>query len=145
MCTSLNSIGISDSDINIEWGAFDGCTNLSSIIIASTATRIRFSLDSTNLKEIICKAIIPPIFDRDCFGNEIYSTGTLYVPDMSLEDYKWSKYRWSHFRKILPLSKYPTRRIYAEDGTEVIDDLLSLAPGTYIVKDGLTSREIVIK
>jgi hypothetical protein len=128
--------------------AFYGCTSLNSIIIASTTTRINFNLDCPNLKEIICNAIVPPIINNDSFVNkEIYSTSTLYVPDVSLDDYKWSRYRWSHFfLNILPISKYPTtRRIYTEDGTEVTNDLLSLAPGTYIVKDGLKSREIVIK
>jgi hypothetical protein len=106
--------------------AFDGCTSLKSIIIASTITRINFKLDSSNLKEIICKAIVPPIIENDYYvKEEIYSTCTLYVPDMSLDDYKCSKYNWSHFRNILPIFKYPTTRIDTENDTEVTDDLLS--------------------
>jgi hypothetical protein len=125
-CTNLNSISISNSVTTIGYIAFSGCISLNSIIITSTVTCINFSLESSDPKEIICKAIVPPIIKVGSFvKEEIYSTCTLYVPDASLEDYKWSKERWSYFRNILPLSKYPTRKIYTEDGYEVSGDLLS--------------------
>jgi hypothetical protein len=143
-CETIKSIAFPNSMTNISCH-FNSFANFNSILIPSTATLFEFISYVSSINEIICKAIVPPIFINDShLKREIYSACTLYVPDTSLEDYKWSKYRWSNFRNILPLSKYPTKKIYTEDGIEVSDDLLSLAPGTYIIKEGLKSRKIEI-
>jgi hypothetical protein len=150
-CGSLRSIVIPDSVTTIGDRVFSRCASLESVVIPASVTEIGENAfqHCLNIKEFTCKLSHAPKIGPDFFDDEIYSNCTLYVPDESVDKYRNSRYAWHKFKNILPLSKYDEERpsnlsVYTMDGNKVSGDLLSLSPGTYIIKDGDRSREITL-
>ena len=74
--------------------ALAGCSNLYKVVLPSTLTSMGSNvLSATNLRELECRAVIPPTL-----GGDLSETwGLFYVPIGSGEAYKtapyWSKYK----------------------------------------------------
>ena len=61
----------------------------------------------SSLTIVICKAIFVPSTGRDVFANVPISSAVLYVPDESVDIYKYMD-PWDNFGTILPISQLPT-------------------------------------
>ena len=87
-CSGLTSVTIGNSVTSIDYHAFYGCSGLTAI----------HSLNTT-----------PPHLETDCFSSTTYSEATLYVPQGSMDAYKYYyqhvyKYDdkgWSQFQNIV--------------------------------------------
>ena len=102
-CESLTSIEIPNSVTSIGDYAFYECTALESIEIPNSVTSIgsHAFYNCTKLRNIICYAEdVPETGDYYVFGN--CRDMIIYVPEVSLEDYK-ATYPWNEFT-ILPLN-----------------------------------------
>ena len=150
-CTGLTVINIPDSVTNIGAGAFSGCTGLTVISIPGlvknieektfynctglTAISIPGSVTSIgtsafhlckNLWDVYCYAEAIPSTGSYVFEYTRYRTGTLHVPEVSLNDYK-TTYPWSYFGKIVALSM--------EDGIDM-PTIEESETGPYYTLDG---------
>ena len=108
-CSSLTSITIPNSVTSIGESAFVGCSSLTSITIPNSVTSIgedAFAYCSS-LKTVICKAVLVPSTGEDVFANISISSAVLYVPDESVDIYKYMD-PWDKFGTILPISQLPT-------------------------------------
>jgi hypothetical protein len=61
----------------------------------------------SSLTIVICKAILVPSTGEDVFAYVPISSAVLYVPDESVDIYKYM-YPWDGFGTILPISQLPT-------------------------------------
>ena len=108
-CSSLTSITIGNSVTSIGVQAFFGCSSLTSVTIGNSVTSIgeeAFS-NCTALTIVICKAILVPSTGEDVFAYVPISSAVLYVPDESVDIYKYMD-PWDKFGTILPISQLPT-------------------------------------
>ena len=104
--SNIVAIELPQTLTDIEHGAFEGCTQLSSILIPKNVTFIGCSAfaDCLSLNTIICYAIEPPTISSNTFfgSNPIYNNPTIYVPAESVEAYKNAEH-WKWFTKVLPI------------------------------------------
>ena len=100
---------IGESVTSIGYAAFVGCSSLTSITIPNSVTSIGKSAfsDCSGLTIVICKAILVPSTGEDVFAYVPISSAVLYVPDESVDIYKYM-YPWDGFGTILPISQLPT-------------------------------------
>ena len=97
-CTSIGSY------------AFYGCSNLTSINLQPDITRISDQAfdGCSKLSTLICNAVTPPSIATTSFSNTPIAskTGTIYVPDESVDAYKTAT-NWVNYASIIkPLSEY---------------------------------------
>ena len=110
--SNIISIELPQTLMVIEHGAFEGCTQLSSILIPKNVTDIGASAfaDCTGLTEVICLAPTPPTMrqyanpsaNSEIFARIDISNATLYVRSESVEAYKNAD-QWKEFGQILPI------------------------------------------
>ena len=108
-CSSLTSITIGNSVKSIGHAAFSSCSSLTSITIGNSVTSIGSDafVGCSSLTIVICKAILVPSTRYDVFAEVPISSAVLYVPDESVDIYKYM-YPWDGFGTILPISQLPT-------------------------------------
>ena len=104
----------------IDGSAFNDCASLWLAILPSTYNLSKWNaFRNTSLSVLICKATTPPTLNE---GNNFTGTplengtGTIYVPDGSVEAYKTAT-NWSRMANVIrPLSDFPTDNpsLYAE-------------------------------
>ena len=146
--SNIVAIELPQTLTDIEHGAFEGCTQLSSILIPKNVTFIGASAfaECTGLKEVICLAPTPPIAGVDAnpspsdwmFAGVDVANVLLYVPMESIELYRNAD-QWKDFQirvyygseecneyKHVKLSviSYGNKLIYSlvtDDGSEIPD------------------------
>ena len=108
-CSSLTSVTIGNSVTSIGYSAFYGCSSLTSVTIGNSVTSIgrEAFYGCTALTIVICKAILVPSTGEDVFAHVPISSAVLYVPDESVDIYKYMD-PWDGFGSILPISQLPT-------------------------------------
>lgn len=97
---NLGSITAIPTTYDRTWGFCYSCNNLEYAVLSANITAIGnyAFLNCSKLKEVILRAITPPTLGSEAFnGTPIASgTGTIYVPDASVEAYStatnWSQY-----------------------------------------------------
>ena len=105
--SNIVAIELPQTLTDIEHGAFEGCTQLSSILIPKNVTFIgaRAFAECTGLKEVICLAPTPPIAGVDAnpspsdwmFAGVDVENVLLYVPMESIELYRNAD-QWKDFQ-----------------------------------------------
>ena len=110
--SNIVAIELPQTLTDIEHGAFEGCTQLSSILIPKNVIFIGANAfaDCTGLSTMTCIAPIPPTmgqFANPSANSEIFarvdvSNATLYVPAESVDAYKNAE-QWKGFGQILPI------------------------------------------
>ena len=108
-CSSLTSVTIPNSVTSIGDNAFNGCSSLTSVTIPNSVTSIgKSAFDGcSSLTTVICKAILVPSTGESVFANVPISSAVLYVPDESVDIYKYMD-PWDDFGTILPISQLST-------------------------------------
>ena len=101
-CSSLATVTIPNSVTSIGKGAFQDCSGLTSITIPNSVTSISgyAFYGCSGLTSVICLAKEVPDIGVEAFDNVSLSTGTLYVPEVSLNAYKTAR-QWKEFGNIL--------------------------------------------
>lgn len=137
---NIQGIGVPPGDIRYEgwYGAFKKCTDLESIVIPESVTRIGVGafVGCTNIKEVTCYNTNPPLMVSNYYYLDpieypyIFDTtienATLYVPGSAIEKYKASD-AWNGFKEIVaiegtePLEKCATPTIDYKDGKLVFE------------------------
>lgn len=106
-CTGTISAGSN----NTTNGAFANCTNLAKVDISDGVTLIRQYTfhNCSSLATMIVRAVTPPTLNGPFIGTAIAAgTGTIYVPDESVEAYK-TAINWSTYAaQIKGISELPT-------------------------------------
>ena len=142
----------------IGQSAFNSCENLRSIHFPESVLNIMYCafFRCTNLREIYCAREAPAILSRSSFDTLTFDEGTLYVPDGALESYQ-RPYPWNRFCNIRTFDISGINEVMADDiidrtieiyntnGQYVGCDARSLRPGLYIMRQGETTKKIVIK
>jgi hypothetical protein len=110
-CTSLENLTLSDTLEYIGESAFYGCSKLPIVDLPSTITNMSnwgaFNACSA-LSTIIVRATTPPTLHKDTFtGTAMHKgNGYIYVPDASVDAYKEAT-NWSTYAdRIYPISVY---------------------------------------
>ena len=134
-CNDLLSVIIPNSVTKIDEGAFVFCDGLESVTIGKNVTEIgiRAFADTPKLKTIVSLIEKPSAFNSNSNAAPFYfltmTTGTLYVPEGTINTYKWTG-GWKDFRNIVegipagieqPL--YNTRQIKNENGVLTIQNI----------------------
>lgn len=94
-----------------NFGIFDGCPNLEIVILSEMVAEIgSWALKNCPvLGAVICKNIVPPTLGSGAFTGSLIASGTgsIYVPDASVEAYKTAT-NWSAYAsRILPINLLP--------------------------------------
>ena len=153
-CSGLTSVTIPDGVTSIGYGAFQNCTGLTSVTIPGSVTSISYYAfyGCFNLADLV-SLIQEPFMVRYFVSDIVYSYGTLYVPQGTIEKYKATD-DWRQFVRIeegMPASiKLPNSA--ASNATEVQrytiggESINSPQHGINVVKmsDG-TAKKVIVK
>ena len=109
-CRYLSSITLNEGLESIEQQAFGDCSTLKEVSLPSTLKSLKQNVfyDSKALSKVICKALVPPIVEKDVltgtdnYNASIIPNATLYVPASSLTTYQ-NTYPWNTFGQILSI------------------------------------------
>ena len=112
----MTSVTIPNSVTSIDAAAFDNCSGLTSVTIPNSVTSIGewAFRNCYNLETVTCLAEKVPDTSTYAFDYSPISSATLYVPAVSLEDYK-STAPWSEFGTILPIGNPTTINTISTD------------------------------
>ena len=104
--SNLKTIIIPNGVTRIAGSAFLGCSSLSNVTIGSGVTAVgnMAFADCTSLTDVYCYAENVPSTGIDAFSGSPISSATLYVPAISLESYE-TTLPWSGFGNIVPMGE----------------------------------------
>ena len=101
LCESLTDAVIGHGAHLIDEEAFYGCSRLTNLTIGSSMDSIgaRAFKGCKMLRKIVAWPELPPLAtDDDCFEQEAYDNGIVYVIDeFAMEDYRWAEPCWTWF------------------------------------------------
>ena len=100
-CSGLKSVTIGNSVTEIGKHAFYNCSSLESVTIGNSVTKIgSWAFSGCNaLATLYSLNTTPPSVDSNNFTNNQYMTLNVFVPQLSLEDYK-SANVWKEFLNL---------------------------------------------
>ena len=103
-CTGLTSVTIPNNVKIIGSSAFKNCTNITTISIGNGVTEIGIEAfkDCQELTNVYCYAENIPKTNSDAFDGSYIGYATLYVPAVSVEQYKNTE-PWKNFGTIVPM------------------------------------------
>jgi hypothetical protein len=124
-CYRLTSVTFGESISTVPANALENCNALECITLSANTIHLKmYSLACNNLKEVHCRALVPPtdVSSYSFYGVELKNV-TLYVPAGSVEAYKEANV-WKKFGTIMADT----------EGTENVqsDEVQS----TKVIKDG---------
>lgn len=162
-CESLTSVTIPNSVTSIGDDAFRICKSLTSVTIPNSVTKIgtRAFLDCESINSINCRALVPPAVDSSVFEESVYAGASLKVPEDAIAAYKehevWGRFSISAAPQSAiievdedvenadgPFDIYNFRGVLVKRDA-VRDDIKSLSPDVYIVRQGAVARKIVVR
>lgn len=137
----LNAKNISYPSYNYNYSAFQGCENLSHIIIGDNVESISenhynvgvfyIEDDINHIQKVTCFATVPPVITEKCFTQKTYDNAVLEVPQGSLEAYRNAE-GWKKFFKCTTIDIIPgegdetLKGDVNNDGKVSIDDVTTL-------------------
>ena len=101
-CYDLTSVVIGENVTSIGEQAFQGCSGLTSVTIGSNVASIASKAFSycNALTTVECLGTVPPVMaSSDCFSNVAYNRAKLLVPREAIETYQATDY-WYRFATI---------------------------------------------
>lgn len=163
-CQSLQRITLPDFLYNFGEWPFYGCSSLEYVKLPKFLSILGNggygSFEGCDkLRTIVCPATIPPKCNDNDFTKQCYQNATLYVPSVSIEDYKVAE-GWKNFRNISSMEEFeagvenismetPEYFIYTTDGLLVYKgeniDNIDLPSGIYITIYKGKSVKMLIK
>lgn len=146
-CSSLTKVEISEGVRTLGWNSFENCKSLTTLILPSTLHDIGSgAFNSTALKEVVCKAAIPPVVDYSFLENTDLSSCVLYVPVFSKDYYRNTRH-WSDFFLMQPLQGHVDKIIIDRPMTMSLDEessqLVSNNPDIILCCDGNYERGVL--
>lgn len=102
----LSSVEMREGLGTLLTGVFADCTSLHSLEFPSTLSSCDDLLGARHsMNEITCKAAVPPVNNGNGMGGNNTDGITLYVPEISVNDYVNAK-GWSKIKNIKPIEGY---------------------------------------
>ena len=135
----LDSVKLPLNLTTLESYAFYYCKNLKYVELSAYIPKYYSNFhycDSINT--VVCPSVIPPTIEYDPFSSgNAFSNMTLYVPSVSLLNYKLDKY-WYQFGTILPLDQEPLTWTIGNDMTLYNEQPLNVEPNVSLTysRDG---------
>ena len=109
--------------------AFRNCDSLKYVELSAYIPEYYYNFSySYGINTIVCPSVIPPTINSDPFsGGKSLSEITLYVPSISMLNYKLDEY-WYQFGTILPMDQDPLVWTIGNDMTLYNEQVLSIEP-----------------
>ncbi len=137
-CSSLNDVTIPNSITAIYVGTFSLCSSLTSITIPSSVKSIGDDFygafyGCTGLTSVISEMEDPCFIVSDCFPEDVFNNATLYVPKGTVDKYKSTNY-WSKFAFIEETETASIKTTNRENGETAEEQVHYDASGSQINK-----------
>ena len=113
----------------LDYYAFGNCDSLKYVELSAYIPEYYHNFsDSYGINTIVCPSVIPPTIYYDPFSSgKDFSEITLYVPSISMLNYKLDEY-WYQFGTILPMDQDPLIWTIGNDMTLYNEQALSIEP-----------------
>ena len=124
-CTQLKSVVLGNAVKTLGVAAFSGCRSLTDVTLGLSLELIdEYAFEACNaLRSLTIMPELPPyLVDENCFSNEAYNQATLYVPEVSVEDYMFCE-RWDLFQTVIGIDVTVDRADLNHDGEVNIADV----------------------
>lgn len=107
-----NATAINGTNNWNDYGDFEACPNLTTVLLDEPVTSIStYGIrNCASLNTLICKNPTPPTLGSGAFTGSLIASGTgsIYVPDASVEAYKTATNWSTHASRIFPVSQLAT-------------------------------------
>jgi len=139
-CTGLTSVTIPNSVTSIGEIAFENCSSLTSITIPNSVTSIgENAFNGCNFTSVISLIQNPFKINKNTFSKNTIRSGTLYVPDGTVEQYKTTE-GWKDFAYIEDYNKFIRRTINVPTAGSLSNIILE--PDKYLIEELTLTGEI---